>query len=57
MEDLDLSVPEGEKLVLTLENKQKYVVHYKNLQFYLAQGMHSKKVHRVLGGAVHPNEH
>jgi len=37
-----------EKLVLTLEDKEKYVLHYKNLQFYLSQGMRLKKVHRVL---------
>ena len=40
--------PNTEKLVLTLEDKKKYVVHYMNLQFYLRQGMRLKKVHRVL---------
>ena len=35
-------------VVLTLEDKEKYVVHYKNLQFYLSQGMRLKKVNRVL---------
>ena len=48
MADLDLEPPKTEKLVLTLEDKEKYVVHYKNLQFYLSQGMRLKKVHRVL---------
>ena len=48
MADLDLTTPEREKLVLTLENKEKYVVHYDNLQFYLRQGMRLKKVHRVI---------
>ena len=48
MADLDLTMPATEKLVLTLEDKEKYVVHYKNLQFYLRQGMRLKKVHRVL---------
>jgi len=33
---------------MTLEDKEKYVVHYKNLQFYLSQGMRLKKVHRAL---------
>ena len=46
--DLDLTTPETEKLVLTLEDKEKYVVHYSNLQFYLRQGMRLKKVRRVI---------
>ena len=48
MADLDLTMPNTEKLVLTLEDKEKYVVHYKNLQFYLSQGIRLKKVHRVI---------
>ena len=48
MADLDLTTPETEKLVLTLEDKEKYVVHYSNLQFYLRHGMRLKKVHRVI---------
>ena len=48
MADLDLTMPDTEKLVLTLENKEKYVTHYSNLQFYLRQGMRLKKVHRVI---------
>ena len=48
MADLDLAMPNTEKLVLTLEDKEKYVVHYKNLQFYLSQGMWLKKLHRVI---------
>ena len=47
MADLALEPPNTEKLVLTLEDKNNYVVHYKNLQFYLSQGMRLKKVHRV----------
>ena len=39
MADLGLEPPNTEKLVLTLEDKNNYVVHYKNLQFYLSQGM------------------
>ena len=48
MTNLGLEPPGTEKLVLTLENKEKYVVHHKNLQFYLSQGMRLKKVHRVI---------
>ena len=48
MADLGLEPPKTEKLVLTLEDKEKYVTHYKNLQFYLSRGMRLKKVHRVL---------
>ena len=46
--DLDLAMPNTEKVVMTLEDKDKYVVHYTNLQFYLSQGMRLKKVHRVI---------
>ena len=39
MADLELDMPNTEKLVLTLEDKEKYVVHCSNLQVYLRQGM------------------
>ena len=48
IEDLGLKLPESKKLLLTLEDKENYVVHYRNLQFYLQQGMKLKRVHRVL---------
>ena len=48
MNGLNLAMPDTEKLVLTLEDKEKYVTHYRNLQFYLRQGMRLKKVHRVI---------
>ena len=34
--------------MLTLEDKSNYVVHYKNLQFYLRHGMRLKRVHWVI---------
>ena len=48
MKDLDLKPPDSKKLLLTLQDKKNYVVHYRNLQFYLNQGMKLKHVHRVL---------
>ena len=48
MEELDLKPPDCKKLLLTLQDKKNYVVHYRNLQFYLKQGMKLKSVHRVL---------
>ena len=45
----DVDRSPGEKLLLTLEDKSNYVVHYRNLQFYLKQGMKLKCMHRVLG--------
>ena len=48
IKDLELKTPDSKKLLLTLEDKKDYVVHYRNLQFYLKQGMKLKRVHRVL---------
>ena len=48
IEDLELKHSDSVKLLLTLEDKNNYVVHYRNLQFYLKQGMKLKRVHRVL---------
>ena len=36
------------KLIPNLSNKVKYVVHYKNLQYYLSLGIKLIKVHRIL---------
>ena len=49
-EKLDAGVyaQDNKKLTPNFQDKQRYVVHLKNLQFYLEQGMELKKVHRVL---------
>ena len=45
----ELDVKYGsEKLCLTLQNKEKYTVHYRNLKFYLNHGMKLKKIHKIL---------
>ena len=36
------------KLAPNLMSKERYVVHYRNLQLYLSLGMELKKVHRIL---------
>ena len=42
------SVSNVKKLLLNFFNKEKCVLHDKNLQFYLGLGLKIKKVHRVL---------
>ena len=39
---------ESEKLAPNLFNKSKYIVHLKNLQFYLQNGLILTNIHRVL---------
>ena len=37
-----------EKLLLTLKHKSRYVLHYRNLQLYLEQGIKLRKIHRIV---------
>ena len=47
-EDYKISSGNVQKLIPTLYNKEKYVLHERNLELYLSLGLKLKKVHRVL---------
>jgi len=47
-EKLHLNAGKVEKLVPNLKDKKKYVVHYRNLKFYLKHGLKIEKIHDVL---------
>ena len=46
--DLQIKGRPVSKLIPNLNNKINYIVHYRNLKFYLSQGMILTKIHRIL---------
>ena len=45
-EKLNIKGAPCKKLVPNLRNKEKYILHYKNLKFYLSQGLILTKIHK-----------
>ena len=44
----DIKVGGVKKLIPNLNDKVKYTIHYKNLQYYLSLGMKLVEIHKVL---------
>ena len=47
-EKFNISIGQVHELISTLNKKEKYVLHYRNLQLYTDLGLKVKKAHRVL---------
>ena len=48
LQSLNMTLGKTPKLVPNLQNKTKYVLHFKNLKQYLSLGMRLSKIHRIL---------
>ena len=48
IDEYDIKVSNVKKLIPNLNNKTKYVLHYKNIQLYLSLGMKLTKIRRAL---------
>ena len=47
-EKFNISIGQAHKLIPTLKKKEKYLLHYRNVQLYTDIGLKVEKVHRVL---------
>ena len=47
-EKFNISIGQVHKLIFTLNKKEKYMLHHRNLQLYTDLGLKVKNVHRVL---------
>ena len=47
-DEMGVKYGQEDKLCLTLKDKTRYITHFRNLQFYLRNGMVLKKIHKIL---------
>ena len=45
--EYNISIRQVQKVIPTLGNKEKYVLHYRNVQLYIDLGLKVTKVHSV----------
>jgi hypothetical protein len=53
-EDLDVQVGKTHKLLLTCKPREKYIVHYRLLKFFVQMGMKITKIHRAISFTQSP---